>query len=143
MYRLTSMATLVKAVDLDSFAAVAAELAMSPQMVAKHVGYLEERLATRLLNHTTRRQSLTEIGKNYYERCKAVLAEADWADAAADNATYTARGRLSVNAPLSFGSHTLTPLMVRYLRQYPEAEIELILNDRYVDMIEEGFEAVF
>lgn len=143
MDRLTSMATFVKAVDLGSFAAAAAELAMSPQMVAKHVSYLEARLATRLLNRTTRRQSLTEIGKTYYERCKAVLAEADWADAAADNATGTPRGRLRINAPLSFGTHTLTPLVVRYLRQYPEVEIELILNDRYVDLIEEGFEAVF
>jgi DNA-binding transcriptional LysR family regulator len=143
MDRLTSMATFVKAVDLGSFAAAAAELAMSPQMVAKHVSYLEARLATSLLNRTTRRQSLTEIGKTYYERCKAVLAEADWADAAADNATGIPRGLLRINAPLSFGTHTLTPLVVRYLQKYPEVEIELILSDRYVDLIEEGFEAVF
>lgn len=143
MDRLTSMATFVKVVNLGSFAAAAAQLTMSPQMVAKHVGYLEARLSTRLLNRTTRRQSLTEIGKTYYERCKVVLSEADWADAAGDNATGTPRGRLRINAPVSFGTHTLTPLVARYLRQYPEVEIELIFNDRYVDLIEEGFEAVF
>ena len=143
MDRLASMATFVKAVDLGSFAAAASALAMSPQMVAKHVGYLEARLGTRLLNRTTRRQSLTEIGKTYYERCKLVLAEAEWADAASDNATGTPRGRLRVNAPVSFGSHTLMPVVTRYLRQYPDVEIELILTDRYVDLIEEGFEAVF
>lgn len=143
MDRLASMATFVKVVDLGSFAAAAAALAMSPQMVAKHVGYLEARLATRLLNRTTRRQSLTEIGKTYYERCKVVLAEVEWADAAGDNATGVPRGRLRVNAPVSFGTHTLMPLVARYLRQHPEVEVDLVLTDRYVDLIEEGFEAVF
>jgi DNA-binding transcriptional LysR family regulator len=143
MDRLSSMATFIKAVDLGSFAAAAQELSMSPQMVAKHVGYLEARLGTRLLNRTTRRQSLTEIGRTYYERCKAVLAEADWADAAGDGAIGTPRGRLRINAPVSFGSHTLMPLVTRYLQQYPEVEIDLTLSDRYVDLVEEGFEAVF
>ncbi|MGQ7933759.1 LysR family transcriptional regulator [Paraburkholderia sp. D1E] len=143
MDRLASMTTFVKAVDLGSFAAAASALTMSPQMVAKHVSYLEARLGARLLNRTTRRQSLTEIGKTYYERCKLVLAEAEWADAAGDNATGTPRGRLRVNAPVSFGTHTLMPLVTRYLRQYPEVEMELILTDRYVDLVEEGFEAVF
>ncbi len=143
MDRLASMATFVKAVDTGSFAAAAAALAMSPQMVAKHIGHLETRLGTRLLNRTTRRQSLTEIGKTYYERCKLVLAEAEWADAAGDNATGTPRGRLRVNAPVSFGSQTLMPLVARYLRAHAEVEIELVLNDRYVDPVEEGYEAVF
>ena len=144
MDRLASMATFVKAVDLGSFAAAASALAMSPQMVAKHVSYLEARLGTRLLNRTTRRQSLTEIGRTYYERCKLVLAEAEWADAAAgDKATGTPRGKLRVNAPVSFGSHTLVPVVTRYLRRHPEVEIELTLTDRYVDLVEEGFEAVF
>lgn len=143
MDRLASMATFVKVVDRGSFAAAAAELKMSPQMVAKHVSYLETHLETRLLNRTTRRQSLTEIGKAYYERCKGALNEVDWAEAAADKATGAPRGRLRVNAPVSFGTHTVTPLVTRYLRQYPEVELELILNDRYVDLVEEGFEAVF
>lgn len=143
MDRLSSMATFIKAVDLGSFAAAAQALSMSPQMVAKHIAYLEARLGTRLLNRTTRRQSLTEIGRTYYERCKAVLAEAEWADAAGDGATGTPRGRLRINAPVSFGSHTLMPVVTRYLQQHPEVEIDLALSDRYVDPVEEGFEAVF
>jgi DNA-binding transcriptional LysR family regulator len=143
MDRLASMATFVRAADLGSFAAAASALAMSPQMVAKHVGYLEARLGARLLNRTTRRQSLSEVGKVYYERCKLVLAEADWADAAGSDATGTPRGRLRVNAPVSFGTHTLMPLVSMYLRQNPGVEVELILNDRFVDLVEEGFEAVF
>ncbi|MEP6502675.1 MAG: LysR substrate-binding domain-containing protein [Betaproteobacteria bacterium] len=143
MDRLASMATFVRATDLGSFAAAASALSMSPQMVAKHVGYLEARLGARLLNRTTRKQSLTEIGKVYYERCKVVLTEADWADAASSDATGTPRGRLRVNAPVSFGTHTLMPLMSRYLQQNPGVDVELILSDRYVDLVEEGFEAVF
>jgi DNA-binding transcriptional LysR family regulator len=112
-------------------------------MVAKHVGWLESRLGARLINRTTRRQSLTDIGKAYCERCKTVLADADWADAIASEATGVPRGRLRVNAPVSFGTHTLMPVIGRYLRTYPQVEIDLVLNDRFVDPVEEEFEAVF
>ena len=86
MDRLSSMAAFAKTVEVGSFAAAADALGMSAQMVAKHVTYLEDRIGTRLLNRTTRRQSLTEIGRTYYERCKVVLADADWADSLADEA---------------------------------------------------------
>jgi DNA-binding transcriptional LysR family regulator len=118
-------------------------LGISPQMVAKHVTWLESRLGARLINRTTRRQSLTDIGKAYHERCRIVLADADWADALADEARGAPRGRLRINAPVSFGTHTLTPVVARYLRQYPQVEIDLVLSDRYVDLVEEEFEAVF
>jgi len=143
MDRLASMAAFVKAADVGSFAAAASALRMSPQMIAKHVTWLESRLGTRLLNRTTRRQSLTDIGKAYYDRCKQVLAEADWADSLADEAKGAPRGRLRVNAPVSFGAHSLTPVIARYLRQYPRVEVDLVLSDRFVDLVEEEFEAVF
>ena len=81
MDRLTSMAVFVKAVDLGSFAAAAAALDLSGPMVGKHVRFLEERLGVRLINRTTRRQSLTDFGRAYYERCRVVLAEVEAADA--------------------------------------------------------------
>lgn len=143
MDRLASMAAFVKTVEVGSFAAAANALSMSPQMIAKHVTWLESRLGARLLNRTTRRQSLTDIGKAYYDRCKLVLADADWADSLADEARGAPRGRLRVNAPVSFGTHSLTPVITRYLRQYPEVEVDLVLNDRFVDLVEEEFEAVF
>lgn len=143
MDRLASMGAFVKTVETGSFAAAAAVLGMSPQMVAKHVTWLESRLGARLLNRTTRRQRLTDIGRAYHERCRIVLADADWADALADEARGAPRGRLRVNAPVSFGTHTLTPVVARYLRSYPQVEIDLVLNDRYVDLVEEEFEAVF
>ena len=115
MDRLASMATFVKAAENGSFAATASALGISPQMVAKHVTYLEARLGTRLLNRTTRKQSLTVIGKSYYDRCKVALAEVDWADAIADEARGKPRGLLRVNAPVSFGTHSLTPVVARFL----------------------------
>ena len=143
MDRLASMAAFVKAAEIGSFAAAASALGMSPQMIAKHVTWLESRLGARLLNRTTRRQSLTDIGKAYYDRCKLVLADADWADSLADEAKGAPRGRLRVNAPVSFGTHSLTPVIARYLRQYPKVEVDLVLSDRFVDLVEEEFEAVF
>jgi DNA-binding transcriptional LysR family regulator len=143
MDRLASTATFVKTAELGSFAAAASALGMSPQMAAKHITWLETRLGARLIHRTTRRQSLTKIGKTYYERCRTVLADADWADATADEAKGAPRGRLRINAPVSFGTHTLTPVIGRYLRQYPQVEVDLVLNDRFVDLVDEEFEAVF
>lgn len=143
MDRLASMAAFVKTVEIGSFAAAAIALDMSPQMIAKHVAWLESRLGTRLINRTTRRQSLTDIGKLYYDRCKMVLADVDWADSLADEVTGTPKGRLRINAPVSFGTHVLTPVVARYLREYSQVEIDLVLSDRYVDLVEEEFEAVF
>ncbi len=143
MDRLSSMAAFVKTAEVGSFAAAASALEMSPQMVAKHIGWLEQRLGARLINRTTRRQSLTETGKVYYERCKVVLADVEWADSLADQAHQAPRGRLRVNAPVSFGTCTLMPVVARYLQRYPGVEVELMLNDRYVDPVEEEFEAVF
>jgi DNA-binding transcriptional LysR family regulator len=143
MDRLASMAAFVKAAESGSFAATASALGISPQMVAKHVTYLEARLGTRLLNRTTRKQSLTVIGKSYYDRCKVALAEVDWADAIADEARGKPRGLLRVNAPVSFGTHSLTPVVARYLSGHPSVDVDLVLNDRFVDLVDEGFEAVF
>ncbi|MET0749011.1 MAG: LysR family transcriptional regulator [Rhizobium sp.] len=143
MDRLASMGAFVTSVEKGSFAAAATALGMSQQMVAKHVTYLEARLGARLLNRTTRRQSLTEIGKTYYDRCKLVIADADWADGVAELAKGTPRGRLRINAPVSFGSQSLMRLVTRYLRKHPEVEIDLVLDDRYVDPVKESFEAVF
>ncbi|MGV2292344.1 LysR substrate-binding domain-containing protein [Trinickia sp. YCB016] len=143
MDRFASMTAFVKTAEAGSFAAAAAVLGLSPQMIAKHVTWLETRLGTRLLNRTTRRQSLTELGQVYYDRCKLVLADVDWADSLADEAQGAPRGRLRVNAPVSFGTYSLMPVITRYLKQHPGVEVDLVLSDRFVDLVEEQFEAVF
>ena len=142
MDRLTSMAVFVKAAEAGSFAAASHALGLSSPMIGKHVRFLEDRLGVRLLNRTTRRQSMTEVGRAFYERCKLVLAEAEAAEALAEDLNATPRGRLRVNAPVVFGTHSLVPMLTRYMRQYPEVTLDLTLTDRLVDLVDEGYEAV-
>lgn len=141
--RLTGMAVFVKAADTGSFAAAATALRLSPQMVAKHVSALENRLGARLLNRTTRRQSLTEMGAMYYERCQLILAETEEADSLAAVQKGTPRGRLRVTAPVTFGAHSVAPLVAAYLQAHPEVTVELELTDRLIDIVDEGFEMAF
>ncbi|MGU9856563.1 LysR family transcriptional regulator [Pseudomonas sp. LF245] len=143
MDRLSSMNAFVMAAELGSYARAAERLNMSAQMVAKHVAALEQRLGARLLNRTTRRQSLTELGSAYYERCKHILTEADAADSLAQIMNDTPRGKLKITAPVTFGSYSLMPLITRFLRDHPDVEIDLHLTDRFVDLVEEGYEVAF
>ncbi len=143
MDRLSSMNAFVIAAELGSYARAAERLNMSPQMVAKHVAALEQRLGARLLNRTTRRQSLTELGSAYYERCKHILVEADAADSLAQIMHDTPRGKLKITAPVTFGSYSLMPLITQFLRDHPDVEIDLHLTDRFVDLVEEGYEVAF
>ncbi len=141
--RLTSMLAFVKAAEVGSFAGAAEILGMSQQMVARHVASLEQHLDTRLINRTTRSQSLTEVGKTYYERCRLVLAEVEAADTLAAEANAEPRGTLQITAPTSFGRYRLMPMLTRFLQQYPEVGIDVALTDRIVDLVEEGFEVAF
>ncbi|TIX81865.1 MAG: LysR family transcriptional regulator, partial [Mesorhizobium sp.] len=119
MDRLTSMAVFVKTVDLGSFAAAAAALDLSGPMVGKHVRFLEERLGVRLINRTTRRQSLTDFGRAYYERCRLVLAEAEAADALAADQLSEPRGKLRVIMPVHFGRRCVAPILLELAQRYP------------------------
>lgn len=138
MDRLTSMAVFVKAVDLGSFAAAAAALDLSGPMVGKHVRFLEERLGVSLISRTTRRQSLTEFGRAYYERCRAVLAEADAADALAADQFAEPRGKLRVALPVLFGRRCVAPILLELARQHPALELELAFSDPLVDLADNG-----
>lgn len=140
MDRLTSMAVFVKAVDLGSFAAAAAALDLSAPMVGKHVRYLEERLGVRLINRTTRRQSITEFGRAYYERCRIVLAEAEAADSLVVEQLSQPRGRLRVTMPALLGKHCIAPILLELTQHYPELELDLSFSDRIVDLAEDGYD---
>lgn len=140
MDRLTSMAVFVKAVDLGSFSAAADALALSGPMVGKHVRFLEDRLGVRLLTRTTRRQSLTEFGRAYYERCRAILAENDAADALAADQLAEPRGRLRVTMPVHFGRRCVAPVLMALARQYPALELDLSFSDRFSDLVEDGYD---
>lgn len=140
MDRYSGMTVFVKVAETNSFAATARHLGMSPAMVSRHIQLLEERLGARLLNRTTRRVSLTEVGQIYHERCLRILSELEAADRAASELQSVPRGRLRVTAPMTFGTRHLAPIVAAYLRLYPEVEIDLSLDDRYVDLLEEGFD---
>ncbi len=140
MDRLTSMAVFVRAVDLGSFAAAAAALELSGPMVGKHVRFLEERLGMRLINRTTRRQSLTEFGRAYAERCRVVLAEAEAADALAADQLAEPRGRLRVTMPTLFGRRCVAPVLMQLAAQHPTLELELSFGDPITDLAESGYD---
>ncbi|GLQ57266.1 LysR family transcriptional regulator [Devosia nitrariae] len=140
MDRLTSMAVFVKAADLGSFAAAAEALELSGPMVGKHVRHLEERLGVRLINRTTRRQSLTEFGRAYYERCRTVLAEAEAADALVGGQISAPVGKLRVTMPALIGRRCIAPILLPLAQRHKELELELSFGDRIVDLAEDGFD---
>jgi DNA-binding transcriptional LysR family regulator len=141
MDRLKSMEVFVGVVDAGSFTAAAEAFGMSAVMVGKHIRELEERLGARLLTRTTRRQKLTEIGLHYVERCRQILADIREAESGAEAMRSTPRGTLRISAPVSFGTLRLAPAMTDYLALHPEVSLDLNLNDRAVDLVEEGFDA--
>lgn len=143
MDRFTGLMVFVKAVDLGSFSATGEALNMSSQLVGRHIQELERRLGVRLLNRTTRRQSPTDFGRMFYERARIILAEVDAAENLAAETRALPKGRLRISAPVSFGIHILSLKLPAYMERYPEVEIDLRLNNRLVDLIDEGFDVVF
>ncbi|PPU96494.1 LysR family transcriptional regulator [Xanthomonas populi] len=143
MDRLTSLAVFVKAVDSGSFSAAGAALQMSSQMVGKHVQGLESRLGVRLLTRTTRRQSLTDFGRTFYKRARIILAEVDAAENLAAEARAVPMGKLRINAPVSFGMRTLAVRLPEYMKMHPQVKVDLTLSNRAVDLIDEGYDALF
>jgi len=140
MDKLRSMEVFVAAVDTGSFTAAAERFGISAVMVGKHVRELEQRLGAALLTRTTRRQSLTEIGRHYADQCRAILSQIDAAERGAESLRMAPRGVLKVSCAVSFGMDWLAPMIADYLEQYPEVSVDLNLNDRMIDMVEEGFD---
>jgi DNA-binding transcriptional LysR family regulator len=139
MDRLTSLTVFARVVESGGFAAAARRLNMSPAMVTSHVRALEPRLGARLLNRTTRKTGLAEIGRAYYERCVQVLADLEEADRIAGALHATPRGTLRLHA----GTHIarfIAPAVAAYLRLYPQASVDLAIGGRMVDLVEEGFD---
>lgn len=134
------MHVLVRVAELGSFAAAARELRLSPTMVAKHVAEVEQRLGAQIIRRTTRRHSITEVGQLYLARARGVLAEFAAAEASASEHRGVARGTLRVTAPVVLGAHALAPLLGELLQRHPELRIELALQDRVVDLLDEGFD---
>ncbi|MCH9000548.1 MAG: LysR family transcriptional regulator [Proteobacteria bacterium] len=140
MEDLSAMAVFARVVEMESFSGAARALGLSKSAVSKRVGRLEDRMGLRLLNRTTRRLSLTEAGAAFYQGCRRVVAEAEAAERAVTRLASAPRGRLKVNAPMSFGVRHLAPALPDFMARYPELNVDLTLNDRVVDLVEEGFD---
>lgn len=139
MDRLTSLEVFARVVESGGFSSAARRLNMSATMVSNHVQALEERLGVRLLNRTTRKVSLTEVGKAYYERSSQILADLDEADRIAGALQATPQGTLRLYTNSTMVTF-LAPVVSEFLTRYPAVSIDLTVGERMIDLIEEGFD---
>jgi len=140
MDRIDAMQAFVAVADLRGFAPAARKLKLSPSAVTRLIAALEERLGARLLQRTTRSVMLTDAGARYLERARRILADVEEAERAAEGERTRPAGRLVVSAPVGFGRLHVSPLMSAYLKRYPEVSGELRLEDRIVNLVEDGID---
>jgi DNA-binding transcriptional LysR family regulator len=138
MDRFEAMEMFVRIVETGSFSSVARELSTTQPTISKQLTALESHLKTRLLNRSTRKLSLTESGQAYYERCKRIIEDVREAESTLGRLQGSISGHLHINTSIAMGQMFLTPLVLKFQRQYPELSVELTLNDRFIDVVEEG-----
>jgi DNA-binding transcriptional LysR family regulator len=140
MDRLTAIAVFTRVVDSGSFSAAADHFNLSKSTASKLVIALEQRLGTRLLQRTTRRLSVTEAGAAYYESCVRLLHDADEAERAITQLAAVPQWTLRLNVPMSFGQLHVVPALGEFLRRYPQIRVDMVLDDRLVDLLAGGFD---
>jgi DNA-binding transcriptional LysR family regulator len=138
--RLNGVGVFVAVVEAGSFAVAAQRLGVTRSAVAKTIARLEQRLKVRLFNRTTRKQSLTDDGHAYYERCVRALAELEAAEECFESGRTAPAGKLRVTVPVLFGRHCVAPILRALGERHPELQLEISFNDRVVDLVEEGFD---
>ncbi len=140
MDRLDAMLAYVRLVELGSFSKVGLELRVKQSTVSKWIASLETQLHTQLIERTSRSQRLTEAGQLFYERAKDILASYEELEAQLQRRSPVLSGRIRVNAPVVFGRLYLLPHLGHFLREHPSLEVELVLEDRYIQLLEEGID---
>jgi DNA-binding transcriptional LysR family regulator len=138
MDRLDELAIFVRIVEEGSLARAAARLRRSPPAVTRALAALEDRLGVRLVDRTTRRLAPTEAGRAFYDRARSLTADYEAATAGAREAPV--RGLLRITAPVQFGRRHIAPVVARFLDEHDGVEVELLLNDRNIDLIDEGID---
>ncbi|EKE76784.1 LysR family transcriptional regulator [Gallaecimonas xiamenensis] len=141
MDSLSGLLAFVRAAEARSYVAAGERLGLSPSAVGKSVARLEDKLGVRLLNRSTRRISLTEEGALFFERCQRIVGEIEEAEAELSRLTDAPRGRLRVSLP-AVGYRMLMPILPEFTRRYPNIELDLDFNDRMIDVVAEGVDAV-
>lgn len=140
MDRALEMTVFTAVVDAGSFVGAVDGLRMSKAAVSRHVDALEQRLGVRLLQRTTRRLSLTEEGRIFYQRAREVLAALDDAESEITSRTQEPSGLIRINVPLTFGILHLAPRWSDFMAAYPQVDLDITLNDRVVDLVDEGYD---
>lgn len=140
--RITGLQVFVRVAALGTLSAAARALEMSQTMATKHLAALEDRLGIKLVHRSTRRLTLTDAGRTYLDSVERILADIDEADAKASLEAAEVRGTLRLNVPVSFGIREIGPILPELCRRHPALSIDLGLNDRFVDPIEEGWDLV-
>lgn len=140
MDKFGEMETFVRVVESGSFSEAARDLNMTPSAVSKMIGRLEDRLGVRLLSRTTRKLSMTEEGRVFYQRVTPILSEVVEAEETVSLSTAEARGVLKVNASTAFGQYQIVPLIPAMLERYPNLQVQLTMTDSIVNLVEEGYD---
>lgn len=140
MDQFSALKAFCRVVEAGGFSAAAAQLNISHTVMSRQVQHLESLLGAQLLNRTTRKLALTEAGTAYYERARRILDDLQEADLAVTQHHAAPRGVLRVNAPMAFGTLDMASWLPRFMARYPDLKVDLVCNDRFVDLIEEGFD---
>lgn len=140
MDKLSSLRAFVKVVESGSFAEAGRQLRLSRSAISKYIGELEQSLGVQLIVRTTRHASPTETGQRYFERAVAILADLEAADQAVSQSQAAPRGLLRVNAPMSFGTMRLGPVVADFMAGYPELQLQIVLSDDLLDPVQDGFD---
>ncbi len=140
MDRLAAMTAFARVAETRSFSDAARRLGTSKSVVSRQIMALEADLGARLFHRTTRSMTLTEAGEGYYERVSRILTDVDEANLSVTRLQAAPRGRLRINAPMSFGVRHLAPSLPDFLALHPEVEIDMTMNDRFVDLVDEGYD---
>ena len=140
MDRLAAIEAFVRVAESKSFSEAARRLRTSKSAISRHVSALEAELGARLFHRTTRALTLTEVGEGYFERVSRILIDLDDANLAVSQLQAAPRGKLRVNAPMSFGFLHVAPALPDFLRLYPDVTVDMAMSDRFVDLVDEGFD---
>jgi len=138
-----SMKSFVVTVRTGSMSSAAVELKLTAAMVGQHIAALEDKLGTKLLNRTTRRQSLTDFGISYLTQCKDILERVAISEMEAEAQSNKAQGLLRITAPVTLGATLLIPALTHYKQLSPLVKLDIVLTDTNLDIVEEGFDIAF